>query len=335
MANSFGTLAVATILQEALALVFTKRPELNLFSKGFTDRNGVPIASFGQTVYTRIHTIPALQSFGAAAPAVSDTDVPIVLNWFPQLAYRIAVDEYSSTTRNLVQERAEPMARGIANSIVDSIASVVTKTNFGNTSAFTNKTAWTDPSYDSLTALRSTLNQRGVPEDGQFVIVNSPTYAALKGDPMIVAELNNAANSEAIKTGKLPVVQDFQISEYPAIPLTIKAADSSTGAIQPTVLGGSAYGMPGWAAHATELIGFAGSKDAIAWASRVPSNPTEVMAGITYPGRIEVVVEPMTGFRVMAIMFINQTDLSVNMVVTWMHGFAPGNTNNLQVLTSS
>ena len=43
----------------------------------------------------------------------------------------------------------------------------------------------------------------------------------------------------------------------------------------------------------------------------------------------------MTGFRVMAIMFINQTDLSVNMVVTWMHGFAPGNTNNLQVLTSS
>ena len=335
MANSFGTLAVATILQEALALVFTKRPELNLFSKGFTDRNGVPIASFGQTVYTRTHTIPTLQSFGSSAPAVSDTDVPVVLNWFPQLAYRIAVDEYSSTTRNLVQERADPMARGIANAIVDSIASVVNVTAFGNGSTFTNKTVWSDPSYDSVTALRSTLNQRGVPQDGQYIIVNSPTYASLKGDPMIVSELNNAANSEAIKTGKLPILQDFEISEYPGIPLAAKAADNATGAIQPTILGGSAYGMPGWSAQLSTLIGFAGSKDAIVWASRVPANPVDVMQGVTYPGRIEVVVEPITGFRVMAIMFINQTDLSVNMVVTWMHGFAAGNTNNLQALTSA
>src|SRR5258708_11039218 len=64
--NVLGTLATATIVQEALALVFAKRPMLNSISMGFTDRNGSPIAAFNQPVITRTLGLPTVQDFGSA-----------------------------------------------------------------------------------------------------------------------------------------------------------------------------------------------------------------------------------------------------------------------------
>src|SRR6266576_6998476 len=78
--NVLGTLATATIVQEALALVFTKRPVLNSISMGFTDRNGSPIASFNQAVITRTFGLPTVQDFGAAVSARADTDVSVTLD---------------------------------------------------------------------------------------------------------------------------------------------------------------------------------------------------------------------------------------------------------------
>src|SRR6478609_343160 len=69
--NTLGTLATATIVQEALALVFTKRPILNKISMGFTDRNGSPIAQYGQSVITRTKGLPSVQNFNSAATATN------------------------------------------------------------------------------------------------------------------------------------------------------------------------------------------------------------------------------------------------------------------------
>ncbi len=88
--------------------------------------------------------------------------------------------------------------------------------------------------------VRKTLNKSGVAEDNRFYVANSDVYGAMLSDLRIVGYLNNQANGEAIRTGKLPQVAGFALAEYPACPTT------------------------------ANLVGFAGTKDSTVYAHRVP-----------------------------------------------------------------
>jgi hypothetical protein len=313
--NVLGTLATATIVQEALALVFTVRPILNQISLGFTDDNGSPIAAFNQPVITRTLGIPSVQNAGSAASARADVDVSVTLNNYKQVRYDFTPQQYSGTNRDLVRESAMPMAVAIGNYIVDQVAALWTFGNFpvrtgadavanGSTATKTVKAAGWD--YTHLTDVRSTLNKSGVPEFSRFYVGNSDVYGSMLTDLRIVGWLNNQDNQSAIKLGRLPRVAGFGLAEYPNLS---------------AVAGGN-------------LVGFAGSPDSTVYAHRVPKDPREVIKGLPVPGNVGIVTEPKTGLSVMVVEYVDLSTMNVTTKLMWMNGVAVGNANNGQLIVT-
>lgn len=300
--NAFGTLATATIIQEALALVFTKRPILRNIAMGFTDDKGNPIAQFLQNVITRTFAVATVNDFGTGATFRADVDVPVTLDQFKELHHAFSIQEISSTSRDLVRESAEPLAVGLANSMVDAIAAKWTVANFpGNKTV---KGAGWD--YAHLLTVRAALMNRGVPQGMErFYACNEAVYTSLLQDPIIIAAFNNPANGLAIQKGELPTVAGTRIDEYPAIP-----------------------------ANATNLIGFSGTPDSVVYAARVPRNPEEMLPGAKFPGNLGIVTEPRTGLSVMVNEWIDPATLKTNVRLIWMYGVAVGNPVNGQLITS-
>jgi hypothetical protein len=312
--NTLGTLATATIVQEALDLVFTIRPILKNVSMGFTDRNGSPIAAYNQAVKTRTLGIPTVQNFGGTISARADTDVSVTLNNFKEVGYNYTPAEYSGTNRDLVREAAIPLATAFANAMVDAISALWTIGNFptrtgadavanGATVSKTLKAAGWD--YTHLVDVRSTLNKAGVPQSNRFYVGNSDVYGSMLTDLRIVGYLNNPANQGAIASGKLPNVANFALAEYSALPTT------------------------------GNLVGFAGTPDSTVYAARVPRDPREVIPGLPIPGNLGVITEPKTGLSVMVLEYITMSDLSITTKLVWMYGTAVGNANNGQLICSS
>ncbi len=312
--NTLGTLATATIVQEALALVFTKRPILNNISMGFSDRNGSPIAQYGQAVITRTFTLPTVQNAGSSASAKGDVDVSVTLNNFKEVRYDFTAVEYSSTNRDFIREIAEPMAVAIANYIVDQISALWTIANFptrtgadavANGSTISRTILANGWDYDHLLDVRKTLNKSGVAEDGRFYVGNSDVYGTMLSDLRIVGYLNNQQNAGAITSGKLPQVAGFALAEYPACPTT------------------------------ANLVAFAGTKDSTVYAHRVPRHPSEVIAGLPIPGNVGIVTEPRTGLSVMVVEYVDLSTLTVTSKLLWMNGVAVGNANNGQLIETA
>jgi hypothetical protein len=314
--NSLGTLATATIVQEALALVFTKRPFLKNISTGFTDKNGSPIAAYNQSVITRTLAVPTVGNFGDADSAKADVDVSVTLNNFKQLSYTFTPQEYSGTNRDLVRETAEPMAVAMANYMVDAVAGLWTVANFpvrtgadavanGSTNNITTLGAGWD--YAHLLLVRAALAKSGVPDFKRWYVGNADVYASMLSDLRIVAALNNPNNNGAIEKGELPRVAGLGIEEYPNLT---------------SAAGGN-------------LVGACGSPDSTVYAARVPRDPREVIKGLPVPGNMGIVTEPKTGMSVMVLEYITMSTLAVTTKLIWMYGVAKGNVNNLQLVKSA
>ncbi|RME67493.1 MAG: hypothetical protein D6781_13110 [Verrucomicrobia bacterium] len=301
MANALGTLAGKLILQRALELTFTRRPFLRNISLGTQDLDGSKTALLNQQVITRIRAIPTVNDFGTGATDRADTDVPVTLDQFKEIHHAFTPAEYNATDRDLIDESAEPIAIAIGNSIVDSVAGLWVATNFTN--ATTVAAGW---SYtNTLLALRQALNSRGVPEQRRFFVFNDAVDASLLADSLVVSALNNPANQNAIQTGRLPNVAGFELEAYSAIP--------NTG----------------------NMVGFAGTPDSTVYAARAPKNPEELAPNLTYPGVMDYVTDPKTGFTVMVNQWIDPNTLVVNNRVCWMYGVAKGNANNGQILKTA
>lgn len=301
MANSLGTLATAVILQQALDLVFTERPDLRMIALNTTDLDGnASRVRKDQQVITRTRAIPAVQDFGAAASDRADVDVPVTLNKFKQILYTFTASEINSTDRDLVRESAEPVATAIANHLIDAAAANWLNANFP---LKTTKGAGWD--YTHLVAVRKVLQQRGVPKSKRFYAANSEVYASMLNDPLIVAAFNNPANAEAIKNGQLPMVAGLMIAEYPDLP-----------------------------ALGENLVAFAGATDSVIVATRAPQNPEELLPNAKFPGALGYVQDAKSGFQIMVNEWIG-VDLSVNIRMVFLYGTAKGNANNGQRIVSA
>lgn len=309
-ANTLGTLQGELILREALAMVFTKRPVLRRISMGLRDiDNGAVVANFNQVVKTRIKTIVPITDFNGAAAAVTTTDVSLTLSRFRSARVTFTPQEYSATNRDLIAEVAEPIAIGIANDIVDDIATLWTPANFpggappGDTNApgtATGKTVvaggWNFT--NTLVPVDSALADRGVTEEyGRFFAMTTAVYAGFLSDTQITAPLYNPDNQSAVMKGILPEVLGFGLMRYPGLTAASGVAN---------------------------LLGFAGSPGSTVWASRAPKNPEEILTNVKFPGALAILTEPVTGFSVMAMQWI-ETNLSVNTQMVWMSGKAVGN----------
>lgn len=292
MSNSLGTLSGALILQRALSLTFTHRPLLKMISKGFTELDGkVDNALLNQSVVSRIKSVQSVNAFGTGASDVSDTDVTVQLSAHKEVHVAFSPNQYNATDRDLVEESAQPIAVAIANHIVDAVSSLWTSANFSNNVDTLHYT------YAGLMLeLRKKMSLAGVSQENRFAVFNSDVYSALLADPIIVAALNNPANGMAIESGKLPSVAGIAIDEYPSL----GGGDDSR-------------------------IGFAGNPESTIYVARAPKNPAEIALNLPFPGLIDYIEDPATGFRVQVTQWVDPVTLVVNNRLSWLEGYAKGN----------
>ncbi|MDF3056795.1 MAG: hypothetical protein K0R17_1010 [Rariglobus sp.] len=310
--NSPGTLAGTLVLQRALELTFTLFPELKQFGLGFKDVDPMAAgALLGQPVVSRIQALSTVSNFDTAATSYSTTDVPGILSNFRQIYHKFTVGEINATNRALIDEAAYPMAVSLAKAIVDNLASLVSRANFGTTvnGQLPTVTVASDWGYaNTLLPLMGALDERGVPDNGKrYFLARGTVNQSLLDDPLIVAGINNPMNANAIATGKLPeITSGLRYGKY--------------------------VGMPNPDGN---LLGFAGTPDALMYIARAPRTPDEVFAGAA--SRVNfvygIVTDPNSGFSVMVQQWI-ETNLSCHTRLAWMDGLAVGNPNNLVRLVS-
>jgi len=301
MPNNFGTLSSALVIQRALELVFTKRPLLRMIATDFSGE----AAKLDQTVISRIHSVPPVNDFGTGATDRADTDVPVTINQFKEIHHSFTIKEITRTSRNLVDESAEPIAVAFANFMVDQIAALWSTGNFPKADGNESVEAIADFDYQTLTHLRKVLNGRGVSDFRRFLAVNSDVYEALLNDPTII-EADKNPRQDAIESGEIRGVSGFSsIMEYPDLPT------------------------------ANNLIGFAGVPDSAILAARVPRDPRELLPNADFPGQMGVVTDPRTGLSVMVNEWIEPSTLKANVRLVWMYGTAKGNANNGQRVVST
>src|SRR5690606_15548458 len=117
-----------------------------------------------------------------------------------------------------------PMAISLAKAIVDNIASLVSRANFGLTvnGQAPSVTVASDWGYaNTLLPLMGALDERGVPDYGtRYFLARGSVNMSLLDDPLIVAALNNPNNRDAIATGKLPDVAGLRYGKYVGMPNT-------------------------------------------------------------------------------------------------------------------
>jgi hypothetical protein len=301
MANAVGTLASAVIIQRALELVFTMRPILGAVSLDLSDER----CKFNQPIISRKFTVATVNNFGTGATDRADSDVSVTIDQFKEVHHAFTPQELSGTERNLVEESALPIAIAVGNHMVDAIAALWLEANFG-AGAQSTTVAIAGTNYSTLTSLRKSLNGRGVPDRPRFVAANSDAYEKWLNDSTVVAALNNQNNGGAIQSGILPGVAGFEgVYEYPALP------------------------------NAGNMSAFAGYKDSVVLATRLPRDPREVLQNASFPGNLGVVTEPRTGMSVMVNEWIDAATLKANVRLIWMYGKAVGNSNNGQILKTA
>jgi hypothetical protein len=298
MSNTLGTLAPSSIIvQEALDLVFTVRPVLREITRDMSDAR----AKQGQAIVTRTFSIPAVGNFGDAADNRADTDVSVTISNFKQVMHTFTAAEYNQTDRALVRESAMPIAVAIANHFVDAVAALWLEANFSNETVLAN--GW---DYEHLIDVRKALQSRGTPEGTpRFYVGNADVYASLLKDPTIVAALNNPNNAGAIASGMLPRVAGFSLSEYPGMLTT------------------------------NSIVGFAGTADSTILATRLPTDPRELLPNVPYAGTFTTVTNARTGLSVVLNEYIAQDTLAVTTRVLFCYGVAKGNGNNGQRIVSA
>lgn len=305
--NTPGTIVGAKIIQRALRMTFTKFPKLGLFSMGFKELDGsVSGASLNQDVKSRVLGVSPVTNFEAGASDFNWADVSGKLRNFRQIHHRFNAAEVNSTDLDYISAAADPMAIGLAQALTSSMFGMVSRSNFNSTVNTINPylsvaSGWTYA--NTIVPLIGMHNDRGIPDVGQrYLLVNSSVNGALLTDTTLVAALNNPANAETIKNGKLPTMQGgFLYDIYPAAAV----ADSN-------------------------LIGISGTPDALMYVARAPKTPDEVFsaAASRAPFVWGIVTDPVTGFSVLVQQWI-ETNLAVNTRLVWLDGYAVGNTTNL------
>ncbi|MCZ7636247.1 MAG: hypothetical protein M5U12_09555 [Verrucomicrobia bacterium] len=150
--NVLGSVVGDIVSRRTLELMVSNRP---LIDGVLTDFSSEAVAK-NQTVYTRSVALPPVADFGAAASDTADTDYPVTLSNHKQVLYSFTASEYLSTSRNLVEERAQANAESLGDHLVDSVAALITD-------AFSSETtgAAAGKEFSDVLAAAAALNAAG------------------------------------------------------------------------------------------------------------------------------------------------------------------------------
>lgn len=299
-ANSLGTLSGELVTQRALTLLKLSFPVLSKISTDFSDAN----AAFGQTVKTRVRSVPAATDYNATTGyATSDaaaTDVPVTINAHKAVQIGFNANELASTDRDLFGEQAEGCQYALGKAIVDALYALITAANYTN---ITTK-ALASFGRGDVTAMAKALYDRGVPAMGRFLLLNSAYFEKLQSDTTIV-NLAAYQRPEVITDYALPPIAGFEVLQAVNMPTT------------------------------GNLTGFAGAPDSLALATRLPNDYSVALPGASGGGTVSTVTNPDTGISVMLVQYVDHALGAAKWRIALMFGVAKAQVASGQLLRSA
>lgn len=296
MSNTLGTTNATIIAQKALEELVTLLPVLGQIATDHTAEN----AKFGETII--VHEVAAAEAVafdktvGYVPSNRSQVDIPVTLNQHVHHTYYVDVTEASSSRVDLIARFAKTGAYAIGASLVSSLCALITDANFAGKTVKALGAGQDGFDRKTLVLLAKALDERNVAPFGRFALLNPSYYASLMMDnAMLTILLQGGAN--AVTGGKLPSLHGFDISQFTSLP-----------------------------SNDEDLVGFAGTRTALAMATRIPDDPGVNASNCS----ISVATEPQTGLSVQVREWYEATLGQFRRSYTLMYGVAKGQTDCLQ-----
>ena len=305
-ANSLGTLAQTLTAIRTLELLQLSFPLLQSIMTDFSDQ----IVSYGDTLKSRFVGIPTVRTYNTSTgwPTDSDvttTDVSITYDQYKGVPIKFLGHEVAGTIRRLFDEIAPAQAYALGKDIVDYIYALIT-------SAYTNTVTQAGLGTfgrSTIIDIGGVLDDAGVPEMGRFLLLNRPYYSALSKDNTIIqlAAFQRASLIEkGLEQSTLPDIEGFKLFKAVNLPAT--------------VISGS-----------TVLKGFAGSKSAIALATRLSADYVNAMPGAGN-GTLDVVTTP-GGFSANLVRYVSHGAAAAYQRMEIIYGGSRGQVGSGALLT--
>ena len=287
MPNTNATVNAALIAQTALTTLLAKFP---ILARIATDFSGASV-KFNQDIVTHIVTPTVAQNFNPATGYVPDdqaqVDVPVKIDKHAYAGYAITDVERSTSEIDLNQRYADKVAYALGRKVCDDLMALIIAANFANETAVNAA----DFKRDTVVDIGTKLNKRFIPDMGRFMFVNSDYYNSLQKDEALYKAYITPQAGNVVVSGMLPDVNGFVVIEYAALP-----------------------------ENAEDLMGFAGIREGLIMAARVPDVPKNT--GDTV---IRVVTDPRTGLAVQVRDRYDGRLGKQEVSFTLMYGFATGN----------
>jgi phage I-like protein len=300
-ANSLASLSGELIAQRSMSLLKFTFPWFNRISTNFSDEQ----AKFGQKINTRLKVVPGLSTFVAGTGYVrqnavtTDVDVTIDNNKAVEIAFN--TNELGGTNRDLFGEQVEGCHYALGKGLVDSVLANITVANFANESI----EAVADVDADTMDVLDAALGGRGV-NGPRFGLFTSGAYRKLGKDSSLVS-LAAFQMKEIITQSVLPPIKNIQPYEL--------------------------FNMPAPAGE--NLIGLAGTADALALATRLPGDYASIMPDVPSNGVVQTVKNLDTGISAMLVRYVDHKLAESAFRLALMWGSAVGNGASGQRLISA
>lgn len=288
-ANALGTLTTELLTQRSLSLLKLSYPWLFSISTNFSAEG----ADYGQTVKTRLKTALVANDYvpnvGYGANNVVLTDVPVTINQHKGVPVSFNANELGSTKRDLFAEQSEGMHYALGTAFVDYVLALITAGNFAN---------HTDSKLSLfgrpvMRKAAKAMGLRNVPDMGRIALLN-PDFFEAAGNDATLLQLAAFRNPEIITEYQLPKLAGFQPFEAKSLPV------------------------------AAALAGFFCTPEALAFATRVPSDYTQALPGASN-GSVSVVQNTDTGISVQLVQYVNHDAATATARLAVMFGAAKGN----------
>lgn len=254
MSNTLQNISMAEISQKSLETLVNALPALSVFSTDFS----ADIANAGESVTTHLAGQPTSAAitggYAAAAQDASLTSRTVNMGTPEGFVIGFNDTEWSKSNINLMDRFIKPGINAVAAGMIAKVLNLVTAANFANAKTFTAKF-----DSDALADLGEQLTTQKVGTERGAVLKPALYTKLLKDSAVKNASAYNGDG--AIKYGKIDQLSGFSpIIQYNAMP--------------------------------AGLDGFAGGKEGLIIAARVPATPAN------FPGEIDTVSDPDSGLSI-------------------------------------
>lgn len=315
-----------------------------------TNIAGQPVA-FNQYVRTRYFNIPKVQlktstNAWSTNQTGSNTDVSVRLDQYAGVPISFENTMLSSTPRSLFREQYDPQLYSLGEYVLYKLINTIFAgaTRIGNDDDSTSTVRFQDSADRVFNAAGATLKTfvsdlpakldllkmpggdepPGASDLMRYAWVHTRPYAAATGDTNFVLNQSiqsirgSSSNGNVMETGLFERLGNlkFRKSQLMAdgIAITGSGADATTNGISVTA--------PDY--DASTYVGFAGTRAALLFATRVPEDYTQVLPNVPSTAAIETVTSPQLGITFLMVKYLDHAYEIANARIQLMFGFGIG-----------